>query len=109
VLKALTPLMAEVVNRGFLRSGFKMGGGEGLRTEPASQGSKHVAQGGMSGEERRWHGHAWAPWGQEVDQTSEVCMSVRGEREGESGERQNPVEKAYTEECTKGARVDCAG
>jgi hypothetical protein len=63
----------------------------------------------MSGEERRWHGHAWAPWGQEVDQTSEVCMSVRGEREGESGERQNPVEKAYTEECTKGARVDCAG
>jgi hypothetical protein len=27
VLKALTPLMAKVVNRGFLRSGFKMGGG----------------------------------------------------------------------------------
>jgi hypothetical protein len=87
VLKALTPLMAEVVNRGFLRSGFKMGG-EGSRTEPASQGSKHVAQGG-----HEWRGEAVA-WS---------CLSAvgagggsdkRGLHVSERGERRRVRRKA---------------
>jgi hypothetical protein len=46
--------------------------------------------------------------GKAMDLTSEVHVSVRGEKEGKSGERRNPVEKPYSGECAKGARAKWA-
>jgi hypothetical protein len=47
--------------------------------------------------------------GMGMDLTSGVHMSARGEREGESSERRNSMEKVYSEECAKGAQADWTG
>jgi hypothetical protein len=62
-----------------------------------------------SDSERRRHGQAQALQGKGIDLTSGARMSAIGEREGESGERRNSEEKAYSEECTKGGQDNWAG
>jgi hypothetical protein len=47
--------------------------------------------------------------GKGMNLTSGARMSVRGMRGGESGERRNYAEKAYSKECAKGARVAWPG
>jgi hypothetical protein len=65
-----------------------------------------VVQGGREQRGEGQRGRARAVLGKGMDLTSVVCVSVRVEREGESGKMRNLAEKVYSEECAKGAWAD---